>query len=69
MRTYIAIVERCPETGLYVGWIPGVAGAHSQAESLDELRQNLQEVVRMLEEDGNLQLESEFVGTQVITVA
>ncbi len=69
MRTYIAIVERCPETGLYLGWIPGVAGAHSQAESLDDLRQNLQEVVQMLEEDGNLHLESEFVGTQVITVA
>ncbi|MGC8785637.1 MAG: type II toxin-antitoxin system HicB family antitoxin [Armatimonadota bacterium] len=69
MRTFIAIVERCPETGLYVGWIPGIAGAHSQAESLDELHQNLREVLDMLQEDGELQMQSEFVGTQVITVA
>ncbi|GIV20390.1 MAG: hypothetical protein KatS3mg023_2141 [Armatimonadota bacterium] len=69
MRTFIAIVERCPETGLYVGWVPGIAGAHSQAESLDELRQNLREVLDMLQEDGELCVQSEFVGTQVITVA
>ncbi len=69
MRTFVAVVERCPETGMYVGWIPGIPGAHSQAESLDELRENLQEVLLMLEEEGSLQVESEFVGTQVITVA
>lgn len=54
MRTFIAIVEKCPDTGLHVGWIPGIAGAHSQAESLDELRQNLREVLEMLQEDGEL---------------
>lgn len=69
MRTFIAVVEKCPDTGLYVGWIPGIAGAHSQAESLDELRQNLREVLEMLQEDGDLRAQSEFVGTQVITVA
>lgn len=69
MRTFIAVVEKCPDTGLYVGWIPGIAGAHSQAESLDELRQNLREVIEMLQEDGELHVQSEFVGTQVITVA
>ncbi|MCX5770824.1 MAG: type II toxin-antitoxin system HicB family antitoxin [Candidatus Hydrogenedentes bacterium] len=58
MRTFTAVVERCPDTGLYVGYIPGFAGAHSQGESLDELRKNLEEVVTMLLEDGEPQLET-----------
>ncbi len=68
MKTYTAVVERCPETGLYVGFIPGFAGAHSQAESLDELNANLREVVAMLLEDGEPSTESEFVGTQLVQV-
>jgi predicted RNase H-like HicB family nuclease len=52
MRTYSAVVEKCPDTGLYVGYVPGFPGAHSQAESLDALQRNLQEVIAMLLEDG-----------------
>ena len=44
-------------------------GAHSQAESLDELQANLREVIAMLLEDGEPRLEAEFVGTQSIAVA
>lgn len=51
MRTYLAIVERCPDTGFYVGYVPGFAGAHTQAETLDELQKNLREVIEMLLED------------------
>ncbi len=51
MKTYTAIVERCPDTGLYVGFVLGFSGAHTQAESLDELQQNLKEVIEMLFED------------------
>ena len=69
MKTYTAVVERCPDTGLYVGYIPGFAGAHSQGATQDELNQNLQEVVAMLLEDGDPALEAEFVGTQTIQVA
>ena len=69
MNTFTAIVERCSETGLYVGYVPGIAGAHTQAESLDELNQNLQEVLEMLQEDGELEAEAEFVGTQTVKVA
>jgi len=69
MKIYSAVVERRPDTGLYVGYIPGFRGAHSQAESLDELKQNLQEVAVMLLEDGEPQMESEFVGIQNIAVA
>lgn len=48
MRHYTAIVERCPITRLYVAYIPGFPGAHTQAATLDELRENLQEVVELL---------------------
>ena len=69
MKIYTAIIEKCYDTGLYVGFIPGFTGAHSQAESLDELNQNLREVVEMLLEDGEPILEAEFVGTQNVVVA
>jgi predicted RNase H-like HicB family nuclease len=68
MRVYTAVIERCPDTGLFVGYVPGFPGAHSQGASLDELRQNLAEVIEMLLEDGEPQLESEFIGTQKVEV-
>lgn len=68
MRTFTAIVERDPATNLFVGYVPGFAGAHSQGATLDELQENLHEVVSMLMEDGDPKLEAEFVGTQAISV-
>jgi predicted RNase H-like HicB family nuclease len=69
MKIFTAVVERDPETGLLVGYVPGFPGAHSQGESLDELQGNLREVIAMLLEDGEPRLEAEFVGTQSIAVA
>jgi len=69
MKSYTYIVEKCPDTGLYVGYIPGFSGAHSQAATLDELQHNMQEVVEMLLEDGDPDLDTEFVGTQTVKVA
>lgn len=69
MRTFTAVIERDPQTGLYVGFVPGFPGAHSQAESLDELNRNLQEVISMLLEDGEPELEVEFIGVQTVAVA
>ena len=51
MQTFTAIVERDFDTNLYVGYIPGLTGAHSHAETLDELQANLREVVEMILED------------------
>ena len=68
MRTFTAVVERDPETGLFVGYVPGWTGAHSQGATLDELRENLREVISMLLEDGDPTLEAEFIGTQAIAV-
>lgn len=69
MRTFNIVVEKDPDTGFYVGYVPGWPGAHSQGETLDELRVNLREVIEMLLEDGEPKLESEFVGVQIIQVA
>lgn len=69
MRFFSAVVEKCPDTGLYIGYVPGFSGAHTQAETLDELQKNLREVIEMLLEDGEPVLEAEFVGTQMVAVA
>jgi predicted RNA binding protein YcfA (HicA-like mRNA interferase family)/predicted RNase H-like HicB family nuclease len=69
MKQFTAVIEKDADTGLYVGWVPGFPGAHSQGQSLDELRANLREVVEMLLEDGTPKLESEFVGTETVEVA
>ena len=69
MKVFTAVIERCPDTKLYVGYVPGFPGAHSQGESLDELNVNLREVIEMLLEDGEPTLEADFVGTQTVMVA
>ena len=69
MRTFTAIIEKCPSTDLYVGYVPGFPGAHSQGATLDELNGNLKEVIEMLLDDAAPRLESEFVGTQNVVVA
>ena len=69
MKSYTAVIEHCPKTGLYVGHVPGFPGAHSQGENLDELRCNLEDVIKMLLEDGEPILEAEFAGIQTITVS
>ena len=68
MRGFTAVIERCPDTGLYVGYVPGFPGAHTQAETLDELHQNLREVIEMLLEEGEPHLDAEFVGIQQVVV-
>lgn len=69
MRTFTAVIERDQDTGLYVGFIPGWPGAHSQGASIEELEANLREVVAMLLEDGEPDLEAQFVGTHTLQVA
>jgi predicted RNase H-like HicB family nuclease len=68
MKTFAAMIERCPDTRLYTGFVPGFPGAHSQGATLEELHANLQEVLQMLLEDGEPRLEAEFIGTQAVVV-
>ena len=69
MRTYDVVIERDADTGLLVGYVPGWPGAHTQGADVDEVQQNLREVLEMLLEDGEPELESEFVGVRKIQVA
>lgn len=70
MKTYTAVIEKCHDTGVYVGYVPGFPGAHSQAETLDELHHNLKEVIELLLEEGEPEsCEGDFVGTQCVMVA
>ena len=68
MRTFKFVVERDPDTGLYVGYVPGWPGAHTQGADLDELQRNLREVIEMLLEDGEPKLELEFLEVRTIQV-
>jgi predicted RNase H-like HicB family nuclease len=69
MKVYTAVVEKCPDTGLYVAYVPGFPGAHTQAETLDELNKQLHDVIELLLMDGEPVLEGEFVGTCNVAVA
>ncbi len=51
MRVFSVVMEKCRYTGLYVGYVPGFPGAHSQGATLDELNMNLKEVIDMLQEE------------------
>lgn len=68
-KTFTAYVEWDSETKLYVGIVPGVPGAHTQAASLDELRENLKEVLELCLEEGELADVPKFVGIQQIEIA
>lgn len=68
----VAYIEKDVESGSYVALVPGIPGAHTQADTLDELQVKLKEVIELCleemdpEERKNL---PEFVGIQQIEVA
>ena len=68
-RTFTAVIHRCPETRLYLAFVPGFPGAYTQAESLDELCANLRAVITLLLENGGTRAHSEFVGVQTVAIA
>ena len=67
-RTFTAVIHRCPETRLYLAFVPGFPGAYTQAESLDELCANLRDVIILLLENGGARMHSEFVGVQTLAI-
>ena len=67
-----AHIEQDAETGLYIGMVPSIPGAHTQAKSLDEMQANLKEVVELcLEEMSEEEINAlpAFVGTQSFSIA
>ena len=65
-RTFIAYIESDPETGLYMGSVPGIPGAHTQGTTMEELKRNLKEVIELcLEETGETErYYPEFIGVK-----
>lgn len=72
IRNIAAYIERDAETGLYIGLVPVIPGAHTQGETLDELHKNLKEVVALclteMSDEEKLRL-PEFVGIQQVEVS
>ena len=71
MHKVTGYIEKDPETGLYVAVVPGIPGAHTQAETLDELQKNLKEVVELCLEEMDPEAKKqipEFVGIQQLEV-
>jgi predicted RNase H-like HicB family nuclease len=68
----VAYIEKDIDTGAYVATVPGIPGAHTQAETLDELQIKLKEVIELclegMDQDERDSL-PEFVGVQQIEVA
>ena len=72
MTKIVGYIEKDPETGLYIGFVPGIPGAHTQAETLDELQKNLKEVVELCLEEMDSESRSnlpEFIGVQEVEIA
>ena len=71
MKTFVAYIEWDPETKLYVGIVPGIPGAHTQAKTLDELHENLEEVVSLCLEEykGSVKDLPNFVGLQQVAIS
>lgn len=71
-RLFTAHIEKDPDSDFYIGIIPNVPGAHTQAKTLDELSVRLKEVLALcfetMTEDEKKDI-PHFVGTQQISLA
>jgi predicted RNase H-like HicB family nuclease len=71
-QLFTAHIERDVESGFYIGTIPSVPGAHTQAKTLDELQVRLKEVLELclesLSEEEKKDIPT-FIGIQQIAIA
>ena len=69
MSNYFYIIEKCPDTKMYVGYVPNIKGAHSQAKTLKELHSNMKEVIELVKNDNDsLEYKMEFVKVEKVLV-
>ena len=66
---FTIVIQKDPEAGFYIGYVPGMAGAHSQGGTIDELKENLKEAISLCIKEGEPIILSEFVGTDELEVA
>jgi predicted RNase H-like HicB family nuclease len=70
--TVTAYIEKDRETGYFVGIVPDIPGAHTPAETLDELYINLKDIIELCFEEMTPEERKDlphFVGIQNIEVA
>lgn len=68
---FTVVIEKDTDTNMYVAEVPGLAGCHTQAKTIDELMARMKEVIALcLEEEGDkLSQLPKFVGLQQIEVS
>jgi predicted RNase H-like HicB family nuclease len=67
-RKFTVVIER-DEDGYYVATVPGLAGCHTQAKTLDTLMKRAREVIELcLKSNGSTAMPLELVGIQQISV-
>ncbi|MBC6471845.1 MAG: type II toxin-antitoxin system HicB family antitoxin [Hormoscilla sp. GM102CHS1] len=67
-RKFNVIIEKDSE-GSKVASVPNLPGCHTQAKSLDQLMERIQEAIELyLEVEGDLAESLDFVGVQRISV-
>ena len=50
-KNFVAVIQKDKESGLYVGIIPSVTGAHTIGATIEELQEKLQEVLELCLEE------------------
>ena len=68
-REFDVVIER-DEDGVYVASVPALRGCHTQARSLDQLMDRIQEAIELcLEVEADEPERLDFVGVQRVSVA
>ncbi|HLH20469.1 MAG TPA: type II toxin-antitoxin system HicB family antitoxin [Bryobacteraceae bacterium] len=68
-RQFDVVIERDSE-GYYIASVPQLPGCHTQARSLDEIRERIREAIGVYLEGQDAEAPSlEFVGIQRVTIA
>jgi len=69
VREFDVIVERDAE-GYYVASVPSLRGCHTQARSLDDLMERIQEAIQLcLEVENDSEDDLDFIGVQRVRVS
>ena len=69
MKYDLHVVIEQDEEGWLVGSVPSLPGCHTQARSLDDLTQRMQEAIEAyLDTCGDEMIINKFVGVQMISV-
>ncbi|MBW6516937.1 MAG: type II toxin-antitoxin system HicB family antitoxin [ANME-2 cluster archaeon] len=70
MKQFTIVIEQ-DEDGIYVASVPELEGCHTQAKTLDELKERMKEAIELyLEVESDLvdEVPLEFVGIQKVEV-